>query len=78
MFYAVLVNRRLADEILTKTFFFVEQCLNAHPISSFSPEATDLEAPTPSHFLVGAASSTLPSHFSLEIDHQKRYVRAQA
>ena len=39
---------------------------------------TVLGAPIPNHFLLGTASSTLPSHFRPEIDHRKRYVRAQA
>ena len=78
VFYAVLGNRRLTDEILTTTFCLVEQCLNARPITPVSPEATDIDALTPNHFLLGTASSTLPSHFRPEIDHRKRYVRAQA
>ena len=78
VFYAVLGNRRLTDEILTTTFCLVEQCLNARPITPVSPEATDIDALTPNHVLLGTASSTLPSHFRPEIDHRKRYVRAQA
>ena len=68
----------MTDEILTTTFCLVEQCLNARPITPVSPEATDLDALTSNHFLLGTASSTLPSHFRPEIDHRKRYVRAQA
>ena len=78
VFYAVLGNRRLTDEILTTTFCLVEQCLNARPITPVSPEATDLDALTPNHFLLGTASLTWPSNFSPEIDHRKRCVRAQA
>ena len=78
VFYAVLGNLRLTDEILTTTFCLVEQCLNARPITPVSPEATDIDALTPNHFLLGTATSTLPSHFRPEIDHRKRYVRAQA
>ena len=78
VFYGVLGNRRLTDEILTTTFCLVEQCLNSRPITPVCPEAPDLGAPTPNHFLLGTASSTLPSHFRPEIDHRKRYVRAQA
>ena len=72
VFYAVSGNRRLTDEVLTTTFCLVEQCLNARPITPVSPEATDLDALTPNHFLLGTASSTLPSHFRPEIDHRKR------
>ena len=68
----------MTDEILTTTFCLVEQCLNARPITPVSPEATNVDALTPNHFLLGTASSTLPSHFRPEIDHRKRYVRAQA
>ena len=78
VFYAVLGNRRLTEEILTTTFCLVEQCLNARPITPINPEATDVDALTPNHFLLGTARSTLPSHFRPEIDHGKQYVRAQA
>ena len=77
VFYAILGNNRLTDEILTTTFCLVER-LSALPITPISPEATDVDALTPNHFLLGTASSTLPSHFRIEIDHRKRYVRAQA
>ena len=56
----------------------MEQCLNVRPITPVSPEATDIDALTPNHFLLGTASSTLPSRFRPEIDHRKRDVRAQA
>ena len=78
VFYAILDNRRFTDEILATTVCLVEQCLNACPITPVSPEVTDLDALTPNHFLLGTASSTLPSHFHPGIDHRKRYVRAQA
>ena len=78
VFYAVLGNRRLTDEILMTTFCLVEQCLNARPITPASTDPADLDALTPNHFLLGTASSTLPTHFHAEIDHRKRYVRAQA
>ena len=78
VFYAVLGNRRLTDEILSTTFCLVEQCLNARPLTPTSTDATELDALTPNHFLLGTASSTLPTHFHAEVDHRKRYVRAQA
>ena len=78
VFNAVLGNRCLTDEILSTTFCLVEQCLNARPITPASTDATDLDALTPNHFLLGTPSSTLPTHFQAEIDHRKRYVRAQA
>ena len=78
VFYAVLGNRRLTHEILTTTFCLVEQSLNARPLVPASSDATDLDALTPNHFLLGTAGSVLPSHQRAEIDHRKRYVRAQA
>ena len=48
------------------------------PNHTVSPEATDVDALTPNHFLLGTASSTLPSHFRPEIDHRRQNVRAQA
>ena len=67
VFYAVLGNRCLIDEILTTKFCLVKQWFNARPITPVSPEATDLDAFTPNHFLLGTASSTLPSHCSSEL-----------
>ena len=63
---------------MTTTFCLVEQSLNARPLVPASPDATDLDALTPNHFLLGTAGSVLPSHQRAEIDHRKRYVRAQA
>ena len=78
IFYAILGNRRLTDEILTTTFCLVEQSLNSRPLVPVSSDATDLDALTPNHFLLGTAGSTTPSHQRADIDHRKRYVRAQA
>ena len=78
MFYAVLGNRRLTDELLNTTFCLVEQSLNARPLVPASADATDLEALTPNHFLHGTRSTILPSHDPINFDHRKRYVRAQA
>ena len=78
VFYAILANRRLTDEILTTTFFLVEQSLNSRPLVPVSSDATNLDAMTPNHFLLGTTSSTLPSHQRADVDHRKRYARAQA
>ena len=78
VFYAVIGNRRLTDEILATTFCLVEQSLNARPLVPASADATDLDALTPNHFLHGTSSSVLPSHEQADIDHRKRYARAQA
>ena len=77
-FYAILGNRRLTDEILTTVFCLVEQSLNARPLIPASADATDLDALTPNHFLLGTAGSSLPSHSNCDFDHRKRYARAQA
>ena len=74
VFYAILGNRPLTDEILITTFCLVEQSLNARPLVPASPDATDLDALTPNHFLLGTAGSVLRA----EVDHRKRYVCAQA
>ena len=76
-FYAKLGNRRLTDEILSTMFCLVEQSLNACPLVPASANATDLDALTPNHFLLGTAGSSLPSHSNCDFDHRKRYARAQ-
>ena len=78
VFYALLGNRRLTDEILSTIFCSVEQSLNFRPLVPVSSDATELDALTPNHFLLGAATSTLPSHQHADADHRKRYARAQA
>ena len=62
VFYAVLGDRRLFDEILITTFCLVEQSLIARPLVPASSDATNLDALTPNHFLLGTACSVLPSH----------------
>ena len=78
VFYAVLGNRRLTDEILTTTFCLVEQSLNSRPLVPVSSNATNLDALTPNYFLLETAGSTMPSHQRADVDHRKRYARAQA
>ena len=78
IFYVILGNRRLTDEILTTTFCLVEQSVNSRLLVPLSSDATDLDSLTPNHFLLGTACSTMPSHQRADIDHRKRYARAQA
>ena len=78
VFYAVIGNRRVTDEILATTFCLVEQSLNARPLVPASADATDLDALTPNHFLHETSCSVLPSHQQADVDHRKRYARAQA
>ena len=77
-FYAILGNWGLADEILTTVFCHVEQSLNARPLVPASTDATDLDALTPNHFLLGTAGPSLPSRSNCNFDHRKRYAWAQA
>ena len=51
--YAVLGNRSLTEDVLSSTMCLVEQTLNARPLTPVSSDATDLEAITPNHFLLG-------------------------
>ena len=68
MFYAVLRNRRLTDEILATTFYLEEQSFNAQQLIPASADATDLDALTPNHCLLGSAGSVLPSHQQADVD----------
>ena len=77
VFYAILGNRRITDEILATTFCLVEQSPDSRPLVPVNLDATDFDALTPSHFLL-AGDSSMPSHQRADIDHRKRYVRAQA
>ena len=70
VFHAILGNRRLTDEILNTVFCQVEQSLNAHPLIPASADATDLDALTPNHFLLGNVGSSLPSHLTSDFDHR--------
>ena len=73
IFYAVLGNLRLTDEVLQTTFWLVEMTLNNRPLTSVSNDPITLN-----HFLLGFRPSMLPSIVECEdFDHRKRYVRAQ-
>ena len=76
-FYAIIGNRRLTDEILP-VFCLVEQSCNARPLVPASADATDLDAMAPNHFLVGTASSSLPSHSNCDFGHRRESTRTQA
>ena len=78
VFYAVLGKRLLTDEILATTFCLVEQSLNAQPLVPASADATNLDALTPNHFLLGTSGSILPSHQQADVDHRKRSLRSSA
>ena len=72
VFYAVLGNRRLTDEILATTFFLVEQSLKARPLVPASADATDLDALTPTHFLYGTLE--LKVQYCLRISKQTSFI----
>ena len=78
VFHAIIGNRRLTDEFLTTTFCLVEQILSACPLVPASAAATDFDVWTPNHLLLGAAGSGLPSTFSSNFDHKRRFAREQA
>ena len=79
VFYAILGNQRLTDEVLNTTFALVEKSLNARPLTPVSSDPSELNASTPDHFLLGQRSSNLPSLATVDdFNHRKRYRRAQA
>ena len=47
--YAVLGNTPVTEDALSTTICFLEQTLNARPLTSVSSDVNDLEALTPNH-----------------------------
>ena len=79
MLYTILGTRRLTDEVLHTTFCLVENALNSRPLTPVSAYPCDLNALTPNHFLLGEYSTGIPSVVdNNELDHRKRYARAQS
>ena len=77
--YTILGTRRLTDEVLHTTFCLVENALNSRPLTPVSADPCDLNALTPNHFLLGEYSTGIPSVVGKnELDHRKRYARAQS
>ena len=75
----ILGTRRLTDEVLIITFCQVKHALNSRPITPVSADPSDLGALSPNHFLLGNQARSLPSIIGVdEIDHHKRYARAQS
>ena len=62
LFYKILGNRRLTDEVLRTTFCLVEQFLNSRPLTAASSDPKDLDALTPNHFLFGGPSAASLFH----------------
>ena len=78
--YAVLGNRSVTEDVLSTTMCLVEQTLNARPLTQVSSDATDLEAITPNHFLLGNKNLCLPYLSGSEqfVDHRKLFRQTQA
>ena len=73
VFYAILGNQKLTDEVLRTTFALVEQSLNAQSITAVSSNPNELDALTPNH-----CSSISSLATANDFDHRKRHMRAQA
>ena len=78
--YAVLSNRSVTKDVLSTTMCLVEQTLNARPLTPLSSDATDLEAITPNHFLLGNKNLSLPYLSGAEqfVDNRKLFRQTQA
>ena len=78
--YAVLSNRSVTEDVLSTTVCLVEQTLNARPLTQVNSNATDLEAITQSHFLLGNKNLCLPYIWGAEqfVDHRKLFRQTQA
>ena len=75
--YTILGRSRPTDEVLKTTFCLVEYALNSRPLTPVSADPSDLGAIIPNHFLLGNQATRIPSIVD-EIDHRKRYARAQS
>ena len=77
---AVLGNRPVTEDVLSTTMFFVEQTLNARPLTPFSSDVIDLEALTPNHFLLGNRNVCVPYQLCADevVDHRKLFRQTQA
>ena len=75
--YVVLGSQKLSDELLRTIFFSVEQSLNAQPLVSASSDTSDLEAPTPNHFLLGRPSDSILPYMTdqTHFNHGAQFVR---
>ena len=69
---AILHNRSLTDEVLSRTMCLVEQSLNARPLTAVSDDPEDLTALTPNHFLRGRENASAPFMPSSELFHDLR------
>ena len=73
--YAVLGNRTVTEDVPSTTMSIVEQTLNARPLTPVSSDVDDLEALSPSHFLLGNKNVCLHYLPCAEefVDHRKLF-----
>ena len=73
-------NRSVTEDVLSTTMCFVEQTLNARPLTPVSSDVNDLEALTTNHFLLGNRNVCLPYLPCAEefVDHRKLFRQIQA
>ena len=78
--YAALGNRSVNVDVLSTTTYFVEQTMNARPLTLVSSDVNDLEALTPNHFLLGNRNVCIPYLPCAEefFDHRKLFRQTQA
>ena len=78
--YTVLGNRSVTEDVLSTTMCLVEQTANARRLKPLSSDATDLEAITPNHFLLGNRNLCLAYLSGAEqfVDHRKLFRQTQA
>ena len=78
--YVVLGNRSVTEDVLSTWMCFVEQTLNARPLTPVGSDVNDLEALTPNHFLLGNTNVCLPYLPCAEelVDLRKLYRQTQA
>ena len=77
---AILGNRSMRDESLTTTMRLVEQTMNERPITPANDDPSNLEALTPSHFILGRANVCMPkfsSHAEIYSNHRKNFRSCQ-
>ena len=78
--YAVLGNRSVREDVLSTTMCLGEQTLNARRLTPVSSDATNLEAITRNHFLLGNKNLRLPYLSGAEqfVDHRKLFRQTHA